>query len=222
MVQQRGGATATVDNRVQKYMPQLATALQDGGWCCLPDFLDSARVAALCGDLLEQRPEFQPAAVGRAQARRELAAVRSDATLWLDGRNEIQHAFLAAMDDVRLALNRRLYLGLSSYEAHYAHYAPGAFYQRHLDVFQSSAQAVAAGPRRVLSTVFYLNDAWCDADGGELLLWADDGRELARIPPRAGTAVFFLSDAIPHEVRPARVDRYSIAGWFRTQGDARS
>jgi SM-20-related protein len=206
----------------EEQVAALAAALQGEGWCCQPGFLDNARVAALRGDLLEQRPEFRPAAVGRAQARRELAAVRSDATLWLDGRNEIQRALLAAMDGVRLALNRRLYLGLSSYEAHYAHYAPGAFYQRHLDVFQASAQAAAAGPRRVLSTVFYLNDAWCDADGGELLLWADDDRELARIPPRAGTAVFFLSDAIPHEVRPARVDRYSIAGWFRTQGNARS
>jgi SM-20-related protein len=211
-----------MDNRLQKYMTQLATALQEDGWCCLPGFLDSAQVAALRGDLLEQRPEFQPAAVGRARARRELAEVRSDATLWLDGRNEIQRVLVAAMDGVRLALNRRLYLGLSSYEAHYAHYAPGAFYQRHLDVFQSPALAAAAGPRRVLSTVFYLNDAWRDADGGELLLWADDDRELARISPRAGTAVFFLSDAIPHEVRPARVDRYSIAGWFRTQGDTRS
>jgi SM-20-related protein len=209
-------------NLAEQHIEALAAALQCDGWCCLPEFLDAARVAALRADLLAQRPEFQGAAVGRAQARQARADVRSDATLWLDGRSETQRVFLAEMDDMRRALNRRLYLGLSSYEAHYAHYAPGAFYQRHLDVFQASAMASRVGPRRVLSTVFYLNDVWLDADGGELLLWADDDRELARIAPRAGTAVFFLSDAMPHEVRPARIDRYSIAGWFRTQGDAAS
>lgn len=207
---------------LEEHMAVLAAALHGDGWCCLPRFLDAGQVAALRGDLLEQRPEFQAAAVGRARARHERAEVRSDATLWLDGRNEVQREFLAAMDNMRLALNRRLYLGLSSYEAHYAHYAPGAFYQRHLDVFQALAMAVPTGPRRVLSTVFYLNDGWLDADGGELVLWAGDDRELARVAPRAGSAIFFLSDAVPHEVRPACVDRYSIAGWFRTQGEAGS
>lgn len=195
-------------------MQQLAAALRTDGWCYLPDLFDAGLAAALCADLLEWRPEFQAAAIGRAQARQQHTDVRSDATLWLDGRSAAQRTFLAAMDDARLALNQQLYLGLFSYEAHYAHYAPGAFYRRHLDAFQSTAPSI--GPQRALSTVFYLND---NAEGGELLLWGDDDRELARIPPRAGGAVFFLSDTMPHEVLPAAVDRYSIAGWFRTQGN---
>jgi SM-20-related protein len=197
----------------EEHMAALAAALSGAGWCCLPRFFDAALVDALRDDLLEQRPEFQAAAVGRARGRQALSDVRSDSTLWLDGRTPAQREFLGAMHDLRLALNQHLYLGLSSYEAHYAHYAPGAFYQRHVDVFRGTT----TGPRRVLSTVFYLNAAWSAGDGGELLLWEDD-REIARIEPAAGTAAFFLSDAIPHEVRPARVDRYSIAGWFRTQG----
>lgn len=229
-------------------MAQLAAALRDDGWCALPDLFDGELVRALRTDLLELRPEFRAAAVGRGQARQQSAAVRSDATLWLDGRSAAQREFLAAMDEIRLALNQQLYLGLFSYEAHYAHYAPGAFYQRHLDTFRaphasraphtshasadqvpvdqvpagqaSTARAAATGPRRVLSTVFYLNDDWCDADGGELLLWMDETGEPVRVWPRSGSAVFFLSDAVPHEVRPARVDRYSIAGWFRTQGES--
>lgn len=193
----------------------LIAALRDQGWCSLPQFLAADTVAGLHADLLAQRADFVDAAVGRAQFRQRQAAVRSDATRWLDGATPAQRVFLDAMESLRLALNAQLYLGLFDYEAHYAHYPPGAFYQKHLDVFRGAATDFR--PRRVLSSVFYLNDM-SDADGGELLLWDADDRELARIAPRAGTAVFFLSDELPHEVLPARIDRYSIAGWFRAQG----
>ena len=29
------------------------------------------------------------------------------------------------------------------------------------------------------------------------------------------TVVMFLSEEIPHEVKPAQRDRYSVTGWFR-------
>src|SRR6218665_3590559 len=98
-----------MDNRIQKYMAQLATALRDDGWCCLPELFDTALVEELRADLFEWRPEFQAAAIGRAHGRQQSAAVRSDATLWLDGRSAAQRVFLAAMNDVRLALNQQLY-----------------------------------------------------------------------------------------------------------------
>jgi SM-20-related protein len=194
----------------------LVAALRDRGWCCQPQLLAAETVAGLRADLLAQRAGFADAAVGRAQFRQRQAAVRSDATRWLDGATPAQRAFLDAMEALRLALNARLYLGLFDFEAHYAHYPPGAFYEKHLDVFRGAA--TDPRPRRVLSSVFYLNDAWRDDDGGELLLWDADGGELARIAPQGGSAVFFLSDELPHEVLPARADRYSIAGWFRAQG----
>lgn len=205
---------------------ELIDALRASGWCCLPGFLDERTVAALRGDARALQADFRAAAVGRAQERQRHEAIRSDATHWLDGGTAAQRAFLGAMDTLRLALNSRLYLGLFDYEAHYAHYPPGAFYRRHLDVFRAAANG--GRPRRVLSTVFYLNDAWCEGDGGELVLWdaqerehgREQEREVARIAPLAGTAVFFLSDEMPHEVLPARVDRYSIAGWFRSASDA--
>ena len=37
----------------------------------------------------------------------------------------------------------------------------------------------------------------------------------ARVMPRMGKLAVFLSEEFPHEVLPARRDRYSIAGWFR-------
>jgi len=64
--------------------------------------------------------------------------------------------------------------------------------------------------------VTYLNSDWQPGDGGELVLYAEDEvTEIATIEPRAGTLVLFLSEEIPHEVRPAIRDRISIAGWFR-------
>jgi SM-20-related protein len=70
-------------------------------------------------------------------------------------------------------------------------------------------------PQRVLSSVVYLNPNWDIADGGELVLYDTTDSELTRVQPLAGTAVFFMSEEFPHEVLPARRERYSIAGWFR-------
>jgi SM-20-related protein len=207
-----GAGEAVADRTVE-----VIDALRGDGWCQRPDFFDAATVAALRADALDLRADFRAASVGRAQTRQRQADIRSDATRWLDGASAAQRTFLAAMEQLRLALNSRLYLGLFDFEAHYAHYPPGAFYRRHCDVFRAAASD--GKPRRVLSAVFYLNDAWCEGDGGELLLWDDADRAIARIAPLGGSAVFFLSDEIPHEVLPARADRYSIAGWFRAAGD---
>lgn len=193
----------------------IVAALHERGWCHLPAFLPPALVAALHADLLAQRDAFAPAAVGRAGERQQLPQQRSDSTLWLNGGSAPQREFLDLLDGIREVLNRDLFLGLNDYEAHYAHYAPGQFYRRHYDAFRERASNGL--PQRVLSSVFYLNEEWPAQAGGELLLW--QGRdEVARIAPQAGTAAFFLSAEFPHEVLPAAVDRYSIAGWFRNRG----
>ena len=68
----------------------------------------------------------------------------------------------------------------------------------------------------MLSIVLYLNRAWTSHDGGELVLYGDQGdRTGTRVLPLLGTLVVFMSEDFPHEVLPARRDRYSIAGWFR-------
>jgi SM-20-related protein len=106
-------------------------------------------------------------------------------------------------------LNQRLFLGLFSFESHYAHYAPGAYYKRHYDAFRGEAN-------RVLSVVCYLNPNWSASDGGELVLYRDEqDREGLKVVPLYGTVVVFLSEEFPHEVLPASRDRYSVAGWFR-------
>ena len=193
----------------------IAAALSAQGWSLVPAFLSTDLVAALRADLLDRRAHFAPAAIGRAADRQQLPQTRSDSTLWLSGDSSAQSEFLALLDSVRGELNRRLFLGLIDYEAHYAHYAAGQFYRRHRDAFRESA---ASGlPQRIVSSVVYLNGDWRADAGGELRLWRERD-EVARIAPLGGSAVFFLSAEIPHEVLPANTDRFSIAGWFRNRG----
>ncbi|MDX9874240.1 MAG: 2OG-Fe(II) oxygenase [Spongiibacteraceae bacterium] len=187
---------------------QIADALHTAGWCLVPGYLDASQCDALRADLAAHRDQLRPAGIGRAGNHRRAGEIRRDETLWLTGGTAPQQELLAAMEALRVELNFELQLGLFDYEAHYARYAPGAFYRRHLDAFRG-------GSNRRLSTVFYLNRDWREDDGGELVLWDAEGRFLAEVLPHDGTALFFLSEIFPHEVLPARRERLSIAGWFR-------
>jgi SM-20-related protein len=130
--------------------------------------------------------------------------------VWLSEIHPIEQAYLDAMDALKMQLNRQLFLGLRDFEAHFAHYPPGHFYQRHVDAFRGQSN-------RIVSSVFYLNPDWSEQDDGQLVLYkAGSDKPLQIVQPRFGSMVLFLSEQFPHEVRPARRDRYSIAGWFRT------
>ena len=116
----------------------------------------------------------------------------------------------AQNDELRQALNQAFYLGLADYESHFAHYPPGAFYQKHLDRFRDD-------DRRTVSAVLYLNDDWQADQGGALRLYPDGGEPLD-VLPEAGTLVLFMSADLPHEVLPATRERLSLTGWFRRRG----
>ena len=150
---------------------------------------------------------LQPASTGRGDGAR-LGGLRGDDTLWLDNPacGIAASDLLAALDELRDGLNRRLTLGLASVEAHFAHYPVGAGYARHRDGFQRD-------DARVLSLVLYLNADWPDGAGGELRLHLADGAH--DIAPRMGTLVLFLSAEVEHEVLPATQPRFSVAAWFR-------
>lgn len=186
----------------------IADALRRHGACRLPDFPDPALTAALRKDLLRLQAArgLSPAATGHGAGRGLRAEVRGDTTLWLDDAHagEAAAAYLARLDALRIALNRRLFLGVDEVEAHYALYPPGARYAKHRDRFRDD-------DARVVSFVTYLNPDWGDADGGTLRLSLDDGD--VDLPPRTGS-VCFLSE-LEHEVLPATRDRLSIAAWMR-------
>lgn len=190
----------------------LVDALVEQGWYVGREVIDLELCAALNQELLH-RAAYQgldEAGIGRGQQHLLRKDIRGDAIHWLDRESAAQRRYLDAMRELQQALNHALFLGLFEYEAHFAHYPPGAFYQRHLDSFRGRAN-------RVISTVGYLTPDWPADGGGEMVIYHPDdpSQEVARVIPEAGTFACFLSDTIPHEVLPTRCPRTSIAGWFR-------
>ncbi len=192
----------------------LIDTLAERGFAVAPAFLAHDEVAALRAEAERRRAagEFHAARVGRGAAAQRDATIRGDEICWLDApaASAAERTLLARLDALRLALNPELFLGATEIEAHYASYAPGAGYARHLDRFRDD-------DARVISLVLYLNEAWRDEDGGALLLYAspEASEPVEAVVPHGGTLVAMRSDAIAHEVAPARRERLSIAAWLR-------
>lgn len=201
----KGGSTADID--------LIAECLERVGYIVLPAPLLkklSTQLLARCQD--DNQGRFNAAKVGRGQAKKQIDTVRGDVICWLDDLDDVDQAYLAWMEELRIGLNAALFLGLFDYECHYAIYGAGAGYARHSDV-------LAGKKNRVLSTVYYLNEEWQSCDGGELLLFAPAGDAIiATINPEFGTMIIFLSESFPHQVLAAHHARRSIAGWFRVRG----
>lgn len=153
--------------------------------------------------------KFDAAGIGRGQAFLKNEFVRTDEILWINGDTQVGQRWLNWTEALKQYLNRRLLLGLFSFESHFSHYAPGDYYKRHMDAFRGQAN-------RVLTVVAYLNPGWDSADGGELVLYRDvSDLQGVKVTPLMGTLAVFLSEEFPHEVLPAKRDRYAIAGWYR-------
>ena len=186
----------------------ITTALATEGWCVVSGFLAAAQTQALAREChaLRDAQRLTPARVGAA---RTATPLRGDSTHWFDvgGMSAPQQVFADHIEALRVTLNRELMLGLVESESHYAVYPPGAGYTRHLDCLRDS-------DARVVSAVFYLNEAWQVADGGALRLHLADGSS-RDIFPLAGTLLLFLSAQFEHEVLPATRERISIACWMR-------
>ncbi|QFU00875.1 hypothetical protein FIU83_04395 [Halomonas sp. THAF5a] len=193
-------------------LAELVDALVEQGWYVGEGFIPAELCAALHHELgaMADHEALEAAGIGRGQEHALRRDIRGDAIRWLDRESQARRQYLEAMAELQQELNRALFLGLFEYEAHFAHYPPGAFYKRHLDSFRGRAN-------RVISTVGYLNPDWPADGGGEMVIFAADDpeREVARVRPEAGTFACFLSDSVPHEVLPTRLPRASIAGWFR-------
>ncbi len=188
----------------------MAEDLQNQGYSIKPAALPLALSIQLQAHLQAmQAAQFSQAGIGRGDELTVSQFVRKDEICWINGESEAGRAWLAWAEQLRQFLNRQLYLGLFSFESHFAHYRPGDFYKRHVDAFKGEAN-------RVLSMVTYLNPGWTQDDAGELVLYQNDhDQQGIKVTPLLGTIALFLSEDFPHEVLPALRDRYSIAGWFR-------
>jgi len=196
---------------------KIATDLMNNGVCVIENGVPEN----IAKDLQKhaqnlQLDQFKPAAVGRGESQIADRQIRSDEIHWIDGNGEAESAWLMWTSELQQYLNRHLFLGLFSFESHFSHYSAGDFYEKHYDAFKGQAN-------RILSVVTYLNESWQAEDGGELLVYADGEKGdknnvIHTVSPEIGTLVVFLSEQFPHEVLPAKQDRYSIAGWFRVNG----
>jgi SM-20-related protein len=185
-----------------------AASLAADGWCVLHGLLSAAQTLALAHECMAMHDAQQltPARVG---ADRDRTLLRGDSTRWFESAtlSAPQQSFTERIDELRIGLSRSLMLGLVDSESHYAVYQPGTGYARHLDQLRND-------DARVVSAVFYLNEAWQESEGGALRLHMADHSH-RDIYPHAGTLLLFLSAQFEHEVLPATRDRMSIACWMR-------
>lgn len=189
----------------------ICTALYTEGWAVLEQFLSPEFVALLQQDLMAQDEQgrFHRAGIGREQQFVLRDDIRSDRICWLEGGTDTQTLFLQLLEQLMTAVNRRLFLGMNHFEAMYAIYEPGQFYKKHLDSFRGQRN-------RIMTLVFYLNPNWQPEDGGEFVLYPEEGEQaIATVAPKAGTVAAFLSEEFPHEVLESNATRHSIAVWFR-------
>lgn len=184
-------------------------ALADVGYGVFDHLISDDVLQELLRLALQKVPDlWRSAGIGRGQQHHHNTDVRSDQIRWLSESDA--PLFWSLMEHIRQNVNRALFMGLESFEGHCAHYAPGGHYDKHLDAFRGRSN-------RRLSTVLYLNRDWVPENGGQLRVFSPQNHQkvLMDVQPIWGRWVIFLSEAVPHEVLPAKADRLSVAGWFR-------
>ncbi len=189
---------------------RISDDLTEHGWSQQNFFLTEELTISLAAEchLLNDDGGMKLAGVGRGSGQTVRPTIRGDQIAWLKAGQSIAcDRYLQIMENLRIALNRTLFLGLDEYESHFAFYAPGASYLKHLDRFRDDDS-------RIVSVVIYLNPEWLQEQGGALRLHPE-GMATQDIVPLASRLVLFLSAQMLHEVLPATRDRLSIAGWFR-------
>ena len=200
---------------MEDLLDHISQEIYSNSYVVVDNFVDEAFRKALLKeqtDLLNQG-QFTKAAVGKGDQKQVRTEIRSDEVLWMDSTalSPLQAIFWEKVSEVQQVLNRRCFLGLKSFEGHFARYPIGSFYKRHLDQFH-------AVPHRIVTIILYLNESWTEADGGQLRMYfpQEGGSErIEDVLPLGGRLVVFLSEEIPHEVLPTQKERISITGWLR-------
>ncbi|MFN3998460.1 2OG-Fe(II) oxygenase [Algoriphagus sp.] len=193
----------------------ISSEIYQKSYVIIDNFIDEDFRKALLAEqiALVQLGKFRPAAVGKGGQKQVRTEIRSDEVFWMDSAEltPLQSVYWNKIEEIRKVLNQRCFLGLRSFEGHFARYPVGSNYKRHLDQFHTV-------PHRVVSVILYLNESWSENDEGMLRMYIpkEDGTELIEdVLPLGGRLVVFLSGEIPHEVLPTKKERISITGWLR-------
>ncbi len=202
-------------NNPQTNFETLLDSLSTQGYVVCENFLPEQIILALRDEAQKRYAnlEMRAAKTGLLNQSQQ-SNIRGDQIMWLDEQleNSAIQAYFEQMHALRMLLNQYLFMNLQAFETHFAIYTVGGAYQRHLDQFGHGNDAKA----RQLSSVLYLNNDWQVDNGGELRLYLNE-IEYLDILPTAGKLVLFLSAKFWHEVRPAKRERVSLTGWFRSR-----
>lgn len=191
------------------------TALIDGlctqGFYVCDAFLPHEHYSALSAKAQElyAQGQFHDAKVGAIA--QENKTLRSDHIFWIDEAQENTsiHTYLHTMQQLMQVLNQSLFLSLSELETHFAVYPPQTYYKKHVDQFMATKT-------RKISCVYYLNQEWHEAFGGQLTLYDAQDQLLEEVIPKGNRFVCFNS-TLAHEVSMTQHPRYSITGWMKTR-----
>lgn len=200
----------------QNTISHIVDSVASQGYAVIENFLNAANIKVLASHAknLQSAGSMKKASTGLSKANEGALTLRGDFIHWIDeaDASDAEAIYLNAMSDLQQAINQALFLGLFELESHFAIYPPGTGYQKHLDQFIGKEE-------RKISCILYLNENWNADDGGQLRMYLDKKDETKSIDliPEAGTLVVFLSADFLHEVLPAKRERMSITGWFRTR-----
>ena len=207
-----GNMAPTLENLTETIINHLA----DQGYAVIENFLPGQEIKALShhAKSLRKNGEMHKAGTGLSKQNTNNSILRGDFIHWIEAGQacKIERIYLGAMSSLQQAINQSFFLGLFELESHFAIYPPGAGYQKHLDQFIGRNE-------RKISCILYLNEDWTKDDGGALRMYLDqkDEKNYIDITPQGGTLVVFLSEEFLHEVQPAKRERISLTGWFRTR-----
>ncbi len=201
---------------MEDQIDKIVSDIYEKGWAVLDGFVSEELRAKLLEEQqrILKNGQFKSAGVGRGDHFQVRPEIRSDKVFWMEPESltPLQDKYWKMIDDLRIQLNRKCFLGLRSFESHFAIYPVGSFYKRHLDQFKEVSY-------RIVSVVLYLNESWNPEDEGALRIYIEnegDGLEHYQdILPLGGRLVVFMSGEIPHEVLPTRRERISITGWLK-------
>jgi SM-20-related protein len=190
-------------------LDQILQGLEHQGFALQEGLVSSSGLKTINEFFATHVESFHAAKIGPKEKKQRNESVRGDYTFWIDPLHcpEAFSDLINFLEDLRKAANQKFYFGLQQFECHLAYYPTGAYYQRHLDTFETDSS-------RQLSFVFYLNSDWDEAWGGELVIFDKDGKMVKKVYPKPGSFICFLSSEFPHEVRPALRERRSFTGWM--------